>query len=154
MDAETVVAQVRALAEPFLAEQAVELVELAYRREGRGMVLRLLVHTPGGITLDRCADLNRALSDRLDAGALLDEPYVLEVASPGLDRPLATRRDFERVAGETITADLREPFAGQRQLIGRVVSADDASVTLETKRWGSVALPLAHIAHAVVKLQW
>src|SRR3990167_9523060 len=96
-NADTVVAHVRGLTEPLLAEQGVELVELMYRREGRGMVLRFLVHTPGGITLDRCAALNRALSDRLDAGGFLDEPYLLEVASPGLDRPLSTRRDFERV---------------------------------------------------------
>ena len=154
MTDEDIVAYVRTVADPLLAERGLELVELAYRPQGWQHVLRLLAHTPGGISLDQCAELNRALSAALDQAEILTEPYLLAVASPGLDRPLTTRRDFERVAGDTITANLREPFAGSWHIVGRVVGASESSVTLETKRWGTVTLPLVNITKAVLKLQW
>ena len=154
MNEHEVLAQVRVTAEPLLAARGMELVELNSGRQGSRRVVRLLVYLPGGITLAQCAELNRALSAELDRVDSFEEPYLLEVASPGLDRPLVTRRDFERVQGETITAELREPFAGQRQLIGQMLSANDTSVTLETKRWGTVTLPLDGIVHASIRLQW
>lgn len=146
--------QVRELAEPLLAERGVELVELTLARHGREPVVRVLVQTATGITLDECAALNRALSERLDESGVMAEPYVLEVASPGLDRPLASRRDFERARGRSVTVELVERFAGRGQLVGDVASADEMTVTLETKRWGTVTLPFTNIRRAVLTLRW
>ena len=154
MDTQAIMSYVQTVTEPLLSARGIELVELTYRPQGRQHMLQLLVQTPAGITLEQCAELNRALSYALDTAGLLEEPYVLEVASPGLDRPLTTRRDFERAAGQLITAELQEPFSGQRQMVGRVVSAEASTVTLETARWGTVTLPLANIARATMKLRW
>ena len=142
------------MAEPLLAERGMELVELNARQQGAQLLLQLLVDLPSGITLSQCTELNRALNDALAGSDVGTESYLLEVASPGLDRPLRTHRDFERVAGQTVTATLHQPFAGQHQLVGNVVSADEQHVTLETKRWGAVMLPLASIAKAVITLKW
>ena len=154
MDIETILSHVRTLAEPLLAARGIELVDLTCRPQGRNHLLQLLVDAPGGISLDRCAEVNRAVSAVLDTAAELTEPYVLEVASPGLDRPLATRRDFERAIGETVTMHLRAPYAGAWEVVGRVVEASDNTVTLETKRWGAIAILISNIAKAVRKLQW
>ena len=154
MDTEAIVSYVQTVAAPLLITRGIELVELTYRPQGRQHMLQLLVQTPAGITLEQCAELNRALSHELDAAGLLEEPYLLEVASPGLDRPLTTQRDFKRAAGRLITAELQEPFSGQRQVVGRVVSAEASTVTLEIARWGTVTLPLANIARATMKLRW
>lgn len=154
MDTEVLLSQVRALADPLLAAREIELVELSCRRQGPQPVVRLLVQAPGGITLGQCAELNRILSAALDQTDVSPEAYTLEVASPGLDRPLTTRRDFERVIGQQIRADLREPVLGHRQCIGRVIAADDTSVTVETKQWGQVTFPLTGVARAVIHLPW
>ena len=154
MTDEELATYLRTMAEPLLTARNMELVDLLCRRQGARRVLQFLVQTPEGVTLDQCAALNRALSDALEAAAALDEPYVLEVASPGLDRPLMTARDFARIAGETVVVELAEPYAGKRALVGQVVSADAQSVTLETKQLGTVPVPLAHITRAVRKLRW
>ena len=153
MDTDTLLTHVRSVAEPLLAQRETELVELTIV-PGRSPTLRFLVQTAQGITLDECAALNRALSEVLDTNGLLQGSYLLEVASPGLDRPLRTRRDFERVRGRSVTVDLVQPFAGRGQLVGEVRDADETAVMLETKRWGTVTLPLTNIRRAVVTLRW
>ena len=153
MDTDTLLTHVRSVAEPLLAQRETELVELTMV-PGRSQTLRFLVQTAQGITLEECAALHRALSAALDTNGLLQESYLLEVASPGLDRPLRTRRDFERVQGRSVTVELAQPFAGRWQLVGEVVAADDAAIRLETKRWGTVTLPLTNIRRAVVTLRW
>lgn len=78
--------------------------------------LRVYVDVPGGTTADALAKLSRKIEERLDATGVLGERYALEVSSPGLDRPLRTRRDFERLLGRDVA--LRTAGGGPREILG------------------------------------
>ena len=147
-----VLQQVREIAEPILARGSVELVDLLYRREGRGMVLRFLVDTVRGITLDECARLNETLSQALDGTAIFAEPYTLEVASPGLDRPLVTRKDFERVLGRRIEVATRLPIQDKSFYRGTAIDVNDETVTVVVAKGEAVAIPLAAIQKATLEI--
>jgi ribosome maturation factor RimP len=109
--------EIFALIEKVVAEQGAELVDLASAGSGRCPVLRVYVDVPGGTTTEACAALSRAIEPRLEASGLVGERYVLEVSSPGLDRPLRTRRDFARLVGRPVEVRTRAG-AGRPMLVG------------------------------------
>jgi len=115
-----------------LAKNNFELVEFAHRYEGRDLVLRLLVDKPqGGITMDECARLNRSLGRLLDEKDIIPVRYILEVSSPGLDRPLKSGKDFTRCLDKQAVFFLNEPIEGKLQVEGRIAVASDASVSID-----------------------
>ncbi len=122
-----------------------ELVEMTYRREGGVMLLRLLVDKRGGITLKECAGLNAEIGRTLEAANLIQEPYTIEVSSPGLDRPLRSRRDFARVVGETVTLRLAAPYAGRSELTGDVAGVEEETVSLRFADGTVCRIPLDDI---------
>jgi ribosome maturation factor RimP len=116
-----------------------DLEDVAVTAAGRRSLVRVTVDADGGIDLDAVAEVSRLVSDALDADAAnpgspraLAGPYVLEVSSPGVDRPLTEPRHWRRAAGRLVRVDVEA-----RAVTGRVVAADDAGVTLDvdgTKR--------------------
>jgi len=108
------------------------LVDLIYRYEGRALVLRVLVDRPqGGILLDECARLNNQISRVLDESNLLQTRYILEVSSPGLDRPLKTKYDFLRCTDKRVRFFLASPLNGKIELDGIIKDADDEAVHID-----------------------
>lgn len=101
-----------------VAGEGAELIELQCVGSSRRPLLRAFVDIPGGTTVGACAELSRKIEARLEASDLLGPRYVLEVSSPGLDRPLRSRRDFERLTGRPIRIRLREDSA--EEIVGRV----------------------------------
>ena len=150
LESHQLMAQVQALAAPLLAGRHVELVELTYRREGPQTVLRFLVDTAMGITVEECRRLNQAIGAVLDEHEVLRDRYTLEVASPGLDRPLKTARDFERVIGRRVWMELREPMAGAAgcELVGTVAGVGDEVVGVMLDHGEKVRVPLTMIVRA------
>jgi N utilization substance protein A len=158
----------QAVLSPVLIEQGVGLVELQFRRERPGWVLRVTIENPegqdpgAGITLDRCADVSRAISAALDATDQIQPAYTLEVTSPGVERPLHGAADFRRFEGLMAKFVLRTPVSegplkGQSALVGRLRGADEGGgALLEVAIRGGVhrqALPtgdlkLAHLVYA------
>ena len=97
------------------------------------MVLRILVDRPeGGIYLVECAFLNRQIDRMLDAKDIIRDRYVLEVCSPGLDRPLVTRQDFLRCINREMRLFLREAAAGKMELEGALREVKENSLVMET----------------------
>jgi ribosome maturation factor RimP len=131
---------------PILEQEQVELVDLIYRYEsgphsGAGRnVLRLLVDKPGGVTLDDLTRLNRGVSQILDESALIEQSFVLEVNSPGLDRPLVTRRDYERNINKTVRLILKNQKGATDIVTGDVKVAAEDRVVLDIKGAESVFL--------------
>lgn len=152
MESEAVIQRVRALIEPLLAARRVELVELTYRREGPRHVLRLLVDTAAGVTVEELSRLNQAIGALLDEHEALGERYLLEVCSPGLDRPLKTTRDFERVIGRRVWMVIREPIQGVGELVGMVVSVGDEIVTMQLDHGATVRVPLSNVLKAAQEI--
>jgi len=121
---------IQGFAEPLLTDMEMELVEIQFRREGHGWVLRLFIDREGGVSLDHCAAVSREISAYLEVEDLIDHAYHLEVSSPGLERPLKKRDDFIRFAGKLARIKLREPVAGQRVLVGVLRGMEGNSVVL------------------------
>jgi len=124
-------ARLREVIAPVVEAAGYDLEELSVSRAGRRHVLRITVDGEHGISLDAVADLSREISAALDGaeesgGEFSEREYVLEVSSPGVDRPLSQPRHWQRNIGRLVAVTV-----GERQLTGRVTAADDAGVTLE-----------------------
>jgi ribosome maturation factor RimP len=115
---------------PVVAATGHDLEDVAVSIAGRRTLLRIIVDADGGVDLDAVADVSRAVSDRLDdeapGGAAFAGPYVLEVSSPGIDRPLIEPRHWRRATGRLVQVNVED-----EQLLGRVVAADADGVTLD-----------------------
>jgi len=144
-DGEKIVSQVESLAQPVLRAEGFELVEIQYRRERSGWILRLFIDRlpdgpdaassdrPGsGVTLDDCASFSRELGRLLDVEDLIPVAYTLEVSSPGLDRPLKKTADFQRFTGRLVKVQISGP-EGRRKVKGRLLGLEDGRIRLETE---------------------
>jgi len=122
--------KVQAFAETLLPSMGLELVEVQFRLEGHGWVLRLFIDGKEGITVDHCSQVSREVGDFLDVENLIAHAYHLEVSSPGLERPLRSMKDFQTYLGRKAKLKLREDVEGQRVLIGDIRQAEGETVEL------------------------
>ncbi len=148
MDRQALAGELKIVIGDYLREKGIDLIDLTYRYEGRGLVLRILVDKPErGISLDECACLNNQLSIILDENDILKERYILEVSSPGLDRPLKTKSDFLRCINRNVRFFLREPISDRLELEGIISDVRDDSVYIDIGK-GVVEITLSKIAKA------
>lgn len=117
--------------EPELQGQGYELVEIEYGQHGARQILRVFVDKEGGVTLDDCAAVSQLLNLLLDTTNLIKGRYVLEVSSPGFDRPIRKLRDFERFTGEKIKAKTYVPVDGRRKFRGTLRAFRDGLVEID-----------------------
>jgi ribosome maturation factor RimP len=141
--------QLGELLAPVVAGLGYELWELEYAPRAGGGLLRLYIDTDaaGGITLDDCERVSRAVSESLDAADPIPGRYTLEVSSPGLDRVLRTRAHFERFAGERVRLEMMQPVDGRKRFSGRLKEVGASDITLELDG-GTVSLPIDDIHRA------
>ncbi|HID11929.1 MAG TPA: ribosome maturation factor RimP [Candidatus Latescibacteria bacterium] len=141
---------VRALVVPILEREGFELVDLKLGGVGKGRVLRIFIHRPGGVSLDDCVRISRMVEDRLDMEDPIPGSYTLEVSSPGLDRPLRTGKDFARVVGERVRLIMR---AGVRPgvVVGKLVRVGGDHIAVETGE-GVTEVPLRDVAQGKVEV--
>ena len=98
----SVVQKVSDIARPIVEGLGIELIDAEYVKEGSKWILRLYIDKKGGVGLDDCEAVSRAVEPAIDAEDPIREPYVFEVSSPGLERPLKTDRDFDRYEGRNL----------------------------------------------------
>ncbi|WP_181768747.1 ribosome maturation factor RimP [Streptomyces albidus (ex Kaewkla and Franco 2022)] len=123
--------RLRGLLEPLVGKKGLDLEEIEVTPAGKRRVLRIVVDSDEGVQLDTCAELSRTLSETLDeSDAMGGSPYVLEVTSPGADRPLTEQRHYRRAVGRLIKANLSET-AGGGEVTARLIAVDDEGVDLE-----------------------
>ncbi len=146
-------AQIRALVEPLLAERELELIELTVVPHGRRHLVRLLVDTVGGVTLQECARVNERIGALLESTDLIEGSYTVEVSSPGLDRPLATKRDFERAIGEEVVLEAQGADGKVRPVEGMVLAVQEQAVVLQQPA-GNTAIPFSAIRSARKSIRW
>ena len=135
------------LIEPMCEAEGVELVHVEYQREARGRILRLYIDRPGGVTLDDCVGISRQSGDLLDV--YLDEigPYRLEVSSPGPNRPLGKRIDYEKFKGNGVKIVTTQPINGQKNFKGILLGISDGMVALSIDD-RTVTIPYSEIMRA------
>jgi ribosome maturation factor RimP len=121
--------------DPIVMAVGMDLESVRVTRAGRRLLVRVVVDSDNGVSLDDAADISRAVSAELDAtDAMGDVPYTLEVSSPGVDRPLTEPKHWRRAAGRLVKVGLlsdSDGKTGDGQLTGRVTAADGDGVTLE-----------------------
>lgn len=100
-----------------------ELVDVEYVME-RDWYLRIFIDKPGGVDLDDCQMLSEKIGEILDKESLINDPYILEVSSPGIDRVLKKDRDFVREAGKAVDVTLYAPIDGKKNFTGTLESRD------------------------------
>ncbi|MBI2871415.1 MAG: ribosome maturation factor RimP [Candidatus Omnitrophica bacterium] len=144
-----VLERVREFVLPHLVDRGVELVELVLGRTGSRLVLRFLVDKRGGITLDEVSALNRLIGDGLESLDIVPEPYIIEVSSPGLDRPLKTPEDFRRARGERVRITTREAVGGRVDFVGEVGEVNEGEVTIFQREGSRFTVSFDKIAKAV-----
>ena len=154
-----IVEKLTSVAQPLLDSLGLELVELEYRKEGQGMILRLFIDKPGGIMLDDCADVSRELSELLDVEEIITVNYNLEVSSPGLNRPLTKPSDYERYAGRLVkvrTFEMVPDDAGnlRKTFLGVLTGLKDGVVSLTLKEGQSASIPFEKIAKTNLEFEF
>ena len=106
------------LVDPILEGMGFELVDIEYVSQQGRWVLRLFIDKKGGVTIDDCAYVSRELGDLIDVRNFIDHPYVLEVSSPGLDRPIRKEKDILMSMDKKIQVKMATPVKGRRHYTG------------------------------------
>ncbi|CCZ04027.1 MAG: ribosome maturation factor RimP [Clostridiales bacterium] len=119
------------LVTPLIEQNNFELVDIEYVKEGSNWYLRVYIDKPGGINVDDCELISRALSDKLDEEDFIDDAYILEVSSPGLGRPLKKDKDFERSLGEDVEIKLYRMKDGTKDYRGFLKSYNKEEIVIE-----------------------
>ena len=137
------------LIEPVIQEEGLELVDLEYKKEGKGWVLRVFIDGPQGISHNECVRVTRALEPVLEEEDPIPHGFVLEVSSPGLDRPLKKDRDFERVVGEKVEIKTFVPLVkNEKTLRGTLLGLAQDSLRLELEDGSTINIPREKISRA------
>jgi len=151
-DGASVEERVREIAARTAAERGLELVHVELARTGRLRTLRVFIDKPGGVTHEDCSEVSHHLSTVLDVEDFIHEAYTLEVSSPGLERGLYRREDYERFAGQLARMRSREAVDGQRNFRGRIVGVEGADVVFDDRTTGRVLVPVESIVKANLEI--
>ncbi|HSR13777.1 MAG TPA: ribosome maturation factor RimP [Thermodesulfobacteriota bacterium] len=119
---------IRQVVEPIAASGGFELVDLEYRRESHGWVLRIYLDREGGITLEDCAGISGEIGTVLEVKDLIPNPYALEVSSPGLTRPLKKPEDYEKFKDQLVKIRLYQPLEGRKNFKGTLLGIEGETV--------------------------
>ncbi len=145
--------EVRQVIDPILQSQGMELVDLEYQRESQGWVLRVYVDRKGGITLEDCSELSSELGTVLEVRDLIDNPYILEVSSPGLTRPLKKPEDFHKYQNRLVKIRTFEPIEGRKNFKGILQRLEGEKVYLQAE--GKILeIPFQGIAKANLEIEF
>lgn len=147
INADPLIQEISRLAEEILTSEKMELVDITFRREAPGWVLRILIDKPGGVSIDDCTFISRQLGDVLDVKDLIHYPYHLEVSSPGLNRPLKKEADFKRFIGEYVVIKTAAPIDGKKTFKGKLSAFQDNIVHLIVES-NQITIPYAMIEKA------
>lgn len=151
--------RLRDLLEPLVTSKELDLEEISVTPAGKRRVLRVVVDADSGVPLDTCAELSRELSQKLDdADAMGAGEYVLEVTSPGAERPLTQHRHYLRAVDRLAKFQLTDD-AGGGELIARIIEVDDQGLDLEVpgvkgRKPTARRLAFADIAKARVEIEF
>ena len=134
------------------ADNGVEFVHSEIVGSKRNMTVRIYIDKPEGVTLEDCSIVSRSIEDVIDADDFIPSAYVLEVSSPGLERPLFSIKDFEKFTGKKAKVKTSEAINGQANFNGRIASVEGSEIVFEDKTNGTVRIPFDAVAKANLKV--
>jgi len=141
-------AKIAGLAEEIAAALGMEIVLVEIKGDGSRSIVRTYIDKPGGVTLEDCERFSKRFSVSLDVEDWIPFSYVLEVSSPGVNRPLVKESDFRRFCGKNAKVRTRLPVAGQRNFKGRIVDVTEGRLELEVAPGKQIEIALTDIEKA------
>ncbi len=145
--------RVRGIVDSILSNEGMELVEIEYRRESKGWVLRLYIDKAGGVTLDDCTHISQEVGRSLDVEDFIAIPYTLEVSSPGLTRPLKKEKDFMKYRNQIIKVKTINPIENRRQFKGKLLGISENRIEIAMDG-GVFQILLSNVAKANLEIDW
>ncbi len=131
---------------PILQENQFELVDVEYVKEGGNWYLRAYIDKEGGITVNDCELVSRAMNDLLDEADFIKDSYIFEVSSPGLGRPLKKEKDYMRSMGKELEIRTYRAIDRQKEFYGILTAYDEKTVTIETEEGTEMVFAKSDIA--------
>jgi len=144
--------RVQEIAEKVAIDHGLELVHAAVAGPENKPIVRIYIDKPKGVTHEDCSEVSHHLGTVLDVEDFIHSSYTLEVSSPGLDRGLYKRADYERFAGSQAKMKTNRPIGGQRNFRGRLIGLDGVEVLFEDRTSGRIRVPLESIAQANIEI--
>jgi ribosome maturation factor RimP len=141
-------ARVQELAERVAIDHGLELVHVEVAGPDNKPIVRVFIDKPQGVTHDDCSEVSLHLGTILDVEDFIHAAYTLEVSSPGINRGLYKRADYERFAGNDAKLKTRQPIDGQRNFRGRLLGLEGDEVIFDDRTNGRVQIPLDLITKA------
>ncbi len=138
--------KIEQLVMPIINENGYELVDIEFLKENSNWYLRIYVDKQGGFTIDDCELVSKSLGEILEKDDPIDKSYILEVSSPGLDRPLKKESDFERYKGEVVDVKLYKAINKTKQFQGILKGLENNIVTIEDDTGKFLSFPRQEIA--------
>ncbi|HEV7681775.1 MAG TPA: ribosome maturation factor RimP [Pyrinomonadaceae bacterium] len=152
MASSSVEERVRAIAERVAIDHGMELVHAEVAGPENKPIVRVFIDKPNGVTHQDCSEMSLHVGTVLDVEDFIHASYTLEVSSPGIERGLYKRQDYERFAGSLAKMRTRKPINGQRNFRGRLLGVDGADVLFEDRTSGQVRVALEIIAKANLEM--
>ncbi len=150
--------EIEQVLKPVLEQKHFELVETQYRKEAGKWVLRIFIDKTApegqaqtGVTLDDCGNVSNFVGDMLDATNVIGDSYVLEVSSPGINRPLKTEAHYKKAVGQNVKVSLYAPLhpeSSQKNFSGILTDFYDETLEVEDATSGKVSIPMKAVAKA------
>ncbi len=141
------------LLSPVLDREGIEFVDVEFQGEGNARTVRILIYKPSGITVRDCQQVSRMVHPILEVHELIDSGVALEVASPGIDRPLVTEADFRRNVGRAVKVETTSATSESLRLNGIVMDVKDGIVFLDES--GKITeIQITTIIRAQIQLMW
>lgn len=141
------------LIEPTLQGSEIKLVDVEYKKIGKDWTLRVLIDKNQGVTVFDCQKLSREIEDLIEIHELIKDHYVLEVSSPGLDRPLKKESDFVRNKGKQIQVNTDSPINNSKINTGTIRDFSNSTLFLENKK-DTLEIPLITIMQAKLIIEF
>src|SRR6266850_6895471 len=152
MGSRSIQERVREIAEQVAFDHGLELVHAEIAGPEGKPIVRVFIDKVGGVTHEDCAEVSLHLGTILDVEDFIHSGYTLEVSSPGLERGLYKKADYERFAGHAAKLKSRIAINGQRNFRGRIIGVDGANVAFEDQTSGRVSLPVEEIIKANLEI--
>lgn len=147
---------VREIAEPLAQSLGYILWDVEYVKEGADMVLRITIDTDaeGGISIDDCEKMHRAIDPLLDEADPIEESYMLSVSSPGVERVLTQPMHFERMAGEEVEVKLYTAIDGTKAFRGELIGLQDGEIVIKDAEGNEKRFPEKTVAKCETVFNW
>ncbi|GAA0298484.1 ribosome maturation factor RimP [Gracilibacillus halotolerans] len=139
------------LVTPILTKMDLELVDIVFEKEGANSFLRVYIDKAGGVDIEECSKVSEQLSEKLDEADPITEAYFLEVSSPGVERPLKKKEDFQAHVGSYVYIKSFEPISGEKEFTGTIKEFENDTIYLTYKdktKEKEVEIPFAKVAKA------